>query len=446
MRLFLLLVLLGLNCHSQVIRLGDTEGMRNSSLNPLNNSFEVYFNDRVEHVDLGSYNRTSSPLFVEDSKLDIESPVLSSKIVHLGKTPYFVHPQGGLVHMLKNDSLQRIDNSFNHRMQYGSLIFTDNGKIFKYGGYGFWSNRNFFTFYDTAHAEWDILQALNSDQYPAGSSSTMGIQEEEKIYLFGGQFINPYNPKEWLANDEVWSFDFKKLRWDYLGSMSPPLPLPVASFQYRNKLVLLYTNGVILIDIQGNSKTVFQHGPATDKAKGINYAGYHQGKFYLHISIGSSHFLRIIDEEDFFGPVISESRLYTNPSYWMGISLKLLLGAVMIALLIWLIFRWYRNKNKVHLLENGLRYRSKFVEFDKRQMKVLRLLINHLEVPSGDILALVEREQYSPAHNERLKVQLVKDLNLKLKTLFSEHDDLIKNFKSRKDRRIRVYKISRQYF
>jgi hypothetical protein len=79
-------------------------------------------------------------------------------------------------------------------------------------------------------------------------------------------------------------------------------------------------------------------------------------------------------------------------------------------------------------------------------MDILRLLLSDLEVPSRKILELVEQEQYSPAHNERMKVQKIKDINLKLKTLLGVNEDLIVSMKSKRDRRIRIYRISRYYF
>jgi len=445
MRLFLLLVFIGLNGYAQIVNLGVKPGLRNSSLNPLKNSLDLYFDDHVEHIDLESFNSTVAPLFPANNLDRSPEKVLKERIVYIGSKPHFVSVQGGMVYTVENDTLRRIDRSFDHMMQHGAWLFTYDDKIFKYGGYGFWSNREFFIYFDPKQAEWDIYKNIRSKRIPAGMQGVFGIQDNDMIHLFGGYIMNPFNRKEWLMNDEIWTFNFNTLQWNLMGK-AEPLPDPLKWVAYDNKMVLIYLNDIVEIDVEGNKKTEFQLSSATAQIKAAYLVGHHNDRFYMLIHNANRETLHIIEEKDFFGPMISENRLYTNPSYWMGISVKLLVGAIMIVLVIWLIFRWYRNKNKVHLLENGLRYRSKFVEFDKRQMQVLRLLINHLEVPSGDILALVEREQYSPAHNERLKVQLVKDLNLKLKTLFSEHDDLIKNFKSRKDRRIRVYKISRQYF
>ena len=55
---------------------------------------------------------------------------------------------GGSILKIKGDSIFRLDNSYEHKMQIGSIEFVRNDTIFRYGGYGFFENRNFFTFYD----------------------------------------------------------------------------------------------------------------------------------------------------------------------------------------------------------------------------------------------------------------------------------------------------------
>jgi hypothetical protein len=156
--------------------------------------------------------------------------------------------------------------------------------------------------------------------------------------------------------------------------------------------------------------------------------------------------LFVLEEDDFFGQLKSEGQFYRGQNKWI---LRLLVALPSLALLFFLvkfIRKEMKRRKKVVLLENGLRYKNKFVEFRPDSMKILRLLLSELEVPSGKILELVEQEQYSPAHNERLKVQKIKDINLKLKTLLGINEDLIVSKKSTKDRRIRVYTISRYYF
>ena len=79
-------------------------------------------------------------------------------------------------------------------------------------------------------------------------------------------------------------------------------------------------------------------------------------------------------------------------------------------------------------------------------MEIIKLLLSKDEIYSNQILNIVEKEQYSHAHNERIKVQKLNEINLKVKTLIGTSEDIISSFKSNKDRRIRIYKISTKYF
>lgn len=98
------------------------------------------------------------------------------------------------------------------------------------------------------------------------------------------------------------------------------------------------------------------------------------------------------------------------------------------------------------LLENGLRFKNKFSEFDATSMEIIRMLLSYEDVSSNKILSIKEEQQYNIAHYERLKVQKLKEINFKIKTLLGINGDVIHSGKLNKDRRIRVYSIQKNYF
>jgi hypothetical protein len=59
---------------------------------------------------------------------------------------FFISNNSGIVYKIKDDSLTRIDKSLDNRLLADSYIFSHNDTIFRYGGYGFWSQRNFMIF------------------------------------------------------------------------------------------------------------------------------------------------------------------------------------------------------------------------------------------------------------------------------------------------------------
>ena len=104
-------------------------------------------------------NEISKPNSFENNGFNIEdfSPIKTDSSF------YFISKTGGSVLKLKENTLDRIDNSFNHKMQIGSSIFQYNNEIYRYGGYGFFSARNFIVKYDYLTNEWESLILNNSD-------------------------------------------------------------------------------------------------------------------------------------------------------------------------------------------------------------------------------------------------------------------------------------------
>jgi len=143
---------------------------------------------------------------------------------------------------------------------------------------------------------------------------------------------------------------------------------------------------------------------------------------------------------------ISEKVLYKNYSWWITLALFFILLPIIIVFIAWRVVKFYKKQKKIVLLDNGLRFKNKFTEFDQESMQIIKMLLSKNEISSNRILGIVEKEQYSVAHNERIKVQKLNEINLKVKALIGTNEDIINSFKSKNDRRIRIYKISNEYF
>jgi hypothetical protein len=156
--------------------------------------------------------------------------------------------------------------------------------------------------------------------------------------------------------------------------------------------------------------------------------------------------LNLVDTADFLGAITNEEAFYRNTADRLEQALIYVLSFATGILLIWLIVRDFKKRNKIKLLDNGLRYRNKFTEFDRESMAILKLLLAKPYVASNQILQIIEKEQYSPAHNERIKVQKIKDINLKIATLMGSNENVIRNFKAENDRRIKVFTIEKRHF
>ena len=125
---------------------------------------------------------------------------------------------GGNVLVVKNDSIKKIDNSFEHKMQINSIEFTRNDTIFRYGGYGFFECRNFFTYYDNNVNEWESLD-INGNVIPERITDFVYFINKDKLYISGGFKFDQFKKDKKIENFDTYVFDFKTKKWSLKGKM-----------------------------------------------------------------------------------------------------------------------------------------------------------------------------------------------------------------------------------
>ena len=74
--------------------------------------------------------------------------------INIDNKTYFVLTGGGPVLEFDSNSIIRIDKSVEQRNQYGSALFLHENKIYTYGGYGFWTYKDYFTYFDIYSKQW----------------------------------------------------------------------------------------------------------------------------------------------------------------------------------------------------------------------------------------------------------------------------------------------------
>lgn len=428
---------------AQSVYVGKYNEISHTSLDSANNTIFVFFKDYYKKIDLETFEIDSVKIVV-----DPQFEFMGAKPVLVNSKHYFVHTQGGIVYTLQNDTIKRIDNSFNHKMQINSNIFVYDDKIVRYGGYGFWSARNFFTYFDTDLLEWEALSPVNSKEVPKGTFDGLYILDKDDAYFFNGKSIDDFNKTEMYFNNEVWKYDLKMNKWHFLGiSEMIDLTNLAHPIRYKKSLLVLYTNGMSIIDLGNNKHTKFKHGKYSyNVIASLNHYFLNDRFYFFYFREHNSNvYFRNASENEFIGEFISDKPFYSNYNLLKG-SFSLVAGLLLTALLVNFGFRQFKKRKKIVLLDNGLRYQNKFVEFDHKAMEILRLLVSGEAVSSNKILNIVEESQYSPAHNERIKVQKLDEINLKIKTILGFSEDIVQSKKSNNDKRIRIYLINKNLF
>ena len=100
--------------------------------------------------------------FKNHQTIDFPKGLIPSDFNHysfqLQQRNYMVDRGCGPVVQFKNNTFTRIDNSFQHKNQYGAVPFQYKNNIYLWGGYGLFTFKNILTKYSFDTHEWNIVE------------------------------------------------------------------------------------------------------------------------------------------------------------------------------------------------------------------------------------------------------------------------------------------------
>lgn len=148
-------------------------------------------------------------LDLDDSKLNKLRPI------YVNDTLYFVEPSGGVVVKYNDFIFERIDESFTHNSQHGSILFTYNGDIYQLGGYGLFTYKNIITRYDFDKKEWFLVETFG--EIPPLVFSRIYQIENNHLYFF-----NFYIKQQDKSSEDpfVYKLDFETMHFSKLGKLN----------------------------------------------------------------------------------------------------------------------------------------------------------------------------------------------------------------------------------
>ena len=343
---------------------------------------------------------------------------------------------GGQVYKVDNDTLKREDFSFNHKMSFGSAVFVKNDTIYKFGGYGFWSSRNFFTYFDNSSKEWEF-HASNSLSLPPPIHNF-------NYRLFDEEFIitNGYSPnvntgiKNHIVSD-IWKYNFTDRKWDNLGVSNLPKYDNIIEIDkdvfYARKLKNMdfifvdYLNN-IFYDVETANTSIPING-LNSIIKGDTLYAYKEGNFL------KKPYRELIYTSKRIGS--TEKRIYLR-------SIELINGLglssfALVALLISIIlFLKYRQNQKPRITQLGLRFKGTSYDMIESEKKIIEAIISKEEVMSQEVYDLVENDNLSYPQNNKIKNDTIKKINNKLEKVLGIKE-FIKSKKLPEDARVLVY-------
>jgi len=445
-QLVFLFLLISFKSFSQSIEIGNVDNIRKTIFNEGSEELYVFRTDRLSVYDINTLKEISQKSidYPFDDFISKYSPIsVNSEI-------YFTELHGGQVFKLKDFNFVKIDNSFTHRMQISSTLFSYDKTIYKYGGYGFWSMRDFFTYFDTKTHEWEIIPPSGSKVKPNGTQSSVIDILDDCFYVYGGLALNPFEPTDFYPNKEVWSFKLSEKSWDLLGKTRVDFSEFSFDFPFDEKHIFYNREGddLLLVDVENNQVKRYKKQNFQYLLNTSFKSFYKDGIFYCITRTYSSGEIDLvkIKEDDFFGELKSKGKLYYNNER-VFLIVGILFSIFILLVILSRLKRYLQKRNRIVIHNNKIRYKGNLLDFDEKSVKIILLLLNSDEnVPSNDILGIVENKELNHGHNTRVKNNLVDEINFKLKSVLGIEKNLITFHKSEIDKRIKVYNIDKSYF
>lgn len=362
---------------------------------------------------------------------------------------YLVHNEGGEVFLFNSKEFIRIDSSYSHKMQLSSTVFEFNDKIFRYGGYGFWSCRNIFTYFDEAQNDWNLISPDNQSQAPNGTLNTIVKVLDDKIFIFGGVTLSKNSLNNLVNNENGWVFNDGKKRWFSLGKMDDRINLK-NRIDYYNDIFFINKDNAQLLCLKNNSYKEFKSNLTNFEVSQVSY--FYKGDFYLigqpsdnsevaGIYIKKIPEIELIGEQIDSGTIFIKNRLYP-------IAIKVVTLLIILISTIYFIYKRRKKivNNKITLCCQKLIYQNKEVELKNVHYDIIKRLLHSDEVVTSELMTIIHKDHLHISQLSRILVSNIEEINFKLQILTGSKIEFIHIKKSNIDQRIKVYSIVKEWF
>jgi len=382
----------------------------------------------------------------EIGKIGVEFSHKEYLSIQNSKDQFIVSIGGGPVFRRVKNEYIRMDNTYLHRNQVWGSFFIYNDKIHIYGGYGFWSFKDYITFYDSSIKQWDIV--YNESEYiPKGRGKAISfVSNDSKLFIIGGTTISKnalYN----TDNDDVFYFDLIEKKFVHIGKLASSLVSKHTLFKLpsiNDNAFLIEKDSIVKFDFNRMSFTSYKKNNLN-----INI----DNKFPTYIIDENLYFMSVenqkntlesinlnsLDSSDFILstlPIIEQKK---DRSY------EIILVSVLGFLFFWIILKLFLYKDHIKGL---LLFDDKIIFFKNRSIKATSTEINFISdlsnnnfISASQINKIISSKKYSKSHLTSVRNNFINEINSKLYHLTGEKQSIIET-KNPYDNRIKVYKTN----
>ena len=345
------------------------------------------------------------------------------------------------VYTYNSDSLIRIDKSLDSRMSTTSYIFEHNDTVIKYGGYGFWSQRNFLFYFDFSSLEWEYYPSLEEKNIE-GSFYGFQNKNDNRVIFYGGKKVNSENRLEQIPSNEIIEYNFRTRELKNKGTLNFEVQSKDKLFQSYNFDLFVDENYLYKINslknqvLKVNRPKIF-----SDFITTINYDQSEDNFTVTKINPKTFEQETIIFDGRIFNYPIETIKLYNSNSRNLYYLLLLITSIIILSL----IYFTRSKKSQLYLHNDFLFFKDRKFRFSKSDVEFIRLLSEKNQINSNEILSIYSNPELTYAHNIRVANESIDRISIQLKSIFSLKNDPIKKIKSNSDRRQKVIIKSNEF-
>jgi len=342
------------------------------------------------------------------------------------------------VFKLDDDSLIRVDKSIDSRITISSYIFKVQDTVIKYGGYGFWSQRNFMYYFDTDSFEWEYYRLNSKDDLEGSFYGTVNSLKNDVIF-YGGKKVNPQNPVEQIPSEEVVKFDYNQRKLLKLGLLK---------FDILDKKLLTISNDVsffyddiYLYKIEPFKNLISRYNKPT-VIKSIIKSSYikDENLFKIKKPLDKSFEIEnIVLDGSFLQNPIDQFKLYNAPFNYLNILIPILILLPILFLII------IHKKENTVIYDGFLFHNKRKHEFDTTDVELLRQVLKNKSINLNEVYDIYKNAELSYGHNTRICNEKIDRLSIRLISIFNLIDSPLIKKKSSIDRRQKILSMSEEF-
>lgn len=383
---------------------------------------------------------------------------------------YMVHQLNGSIFKVGEEGLELVEKMEYLKMFIETNPFIYDSTFYMYGGYGLWSARERLLKINESN-RWEPVvlgkEVLNDTEVesPPGVYGNGAIISGNRLFIFNGRTVNVADPLENPSLADVWRFDFIQNTWSKLGKLNEEiffeLPESHATIDLGDRFLLLKKQkGLIELFPEENRMVLYQHTLASMdimQSEFLRLPAFHRnGRIYFYryyepskneASEKRTYEFTSVPVKALYGAKVGEDVFYyekwrfvKSPMLWLITG-----GALILGVFGFIYFR--RSETKVEILDSGIRYRGTTYEMPAINLAVLkRLYDSEGPVSSQEIMEIVQNPNLQYSHNNRVKNDVIRQLNIQLQSILNTNEELITMTSSDADKRYKWYELKKERF